>query len=111
FEVAKFPLARFEVTGLPVAESLPEPGSSGRIELAGVLSLHGARVPLKLPARVSRDVQNHLHVRNEAPLVLSAPDLGLDAQLAALLAVCGHESLSGAIPVDLDLAFAPVAPD
>jgi polyisoprenoid-binding protein YceI len=111
FEVAKFPLARFEVSGLPVAESLPEPGGSARVELAGTLSLHGASVALKLPARVERDVQNHLHVRNEAPVVLSAHDLGMDAQLAALKAVCGHESLSGAIPVDLDLAFAPVAAD
>jgi hypothetical protein len=50
-------------------------------------------------------------VRNEAPVVLSAHDLGMDAQLAALKAVCGHESLSGAIPIDLDLAFAPVAAD
>lgn len=111
FEVAKFPVARFEVSGLPIAESLPEPGGSARIELEGTLSLHGASVPLKLPARVSRDVQNHLHVRNEAPVVLSAHDLGMDAQLAALKAVCGHESLSGAIPIDLDLAFAPVAAD
>lgn len=111
FEVAKFPLARFEVSGLPVAESLPEPGGSARIELAGTLSLHGASVALKLPARVERDVQNHLHVRNEAPVVLSAHDLGMDAQLAALKAVCGHESLSGAVPVDLDLAFAPVGSD
>jgi len=111
FEVASFPLARFEVSGLPIAETLPEPGGSARIELAGTLSLHGATVPLKLAARVSRDVQNHLHVRNEAPLVLSVHELGMDAQLAALRAVCGHESLSGAIPVDFDLAFAPVAAD
>jgi polyisoprenoid-binding protein YceI len=111
FEVAKFPVARFDVTGLPIAESLPEPGGSARIEIAGTLSLHGAAVALKLPVRVSRDVQNHLHVRNEAPVVLSAHDLGMDAQLAALRAVCGHESLSGAIPIDFDLAFAPIGSD
>jgi polyisoprenoid-binding protein YceI len=111
FEVTRFPVARFEVSGLPVAESLPEPGSSATIPLEGTLALHGKAVPLKLRALVSRDIQNHLHVRNALPLVLSVHDFGMDAQLAALKAVCGHESLSGAIPVELDLAFAPVAAD
>ena len=105
FETVKYPVARFDVTALPA------PGASERIELTGTLSLHGATLPLKFPARVSRDLQNHLHLRNAAPLVLSAHDLGMDAQLAALKAVCGHESLSGAIPVEVDVAFAPVAAD
>jgi len=111
FEAAKFPLARFDVSGLPAPETLPGPGGTTRVELAGTLSLHGASLPLKIPARVSRDGQNHLHVHNAVPIVLSAHDLGMDAQLAALKATCGHESLSGAIPVDVELAFAPVAVD
>jgi polyisoprenoid-binding protein YceI len=111
FEALKYPVARFDVTGLPAPETLPAPGASARLELAGTLALHGASLPLKLTARVWRDGQNHLHVRNAAPIVLSAHDLGMDAQLAALKAVCGHESLSGAIPVEVDLAFAPVAAD
>jgi polyisoprenoid-binding protein YceI len=111
FETVKYPVARFDVTALPAPETLPAPGASERIELTGTLSLHGATLPLKFPARVSRDLQNHLHLRNAAPLVLSAHDLGMDAQLAALKAVCGHESLSGAIPVEVDVAFAPVAAD
>ncbi len=111
FEALKFPVARFDVSGLPAPETLPAPGASARFELAGTLSLHGASLPLKLIARVSRDAQNHLHVHNAAPIVLSAHDLGMDAQLAALKAVCGHESLSGAIPIEVDLAFAPVAVD
>jgi polyisoprenoid-binding protein YceI len=111
FEAAKFPLARFDVTGLPAPETLPAPGATVRVELTGRLSLHGTSLPLKIPARVSRDAQNHLHVHNAAPIVLSAHDLGMDAQLAALKAICGHESLSGAIPVDVELAFAPVVVD
>ena len=57
------------------------------------------------------DAHKHLHVRNTSPVVLSAHDLGMDAQLAALKAVCGHESLSGAVPIDFDLAFVHVAAD
>lgn len=111
FEAVKFPVARFDVTGLPAPETLPAPGASARVDLAGTLQLHGTSLPLKVAARVSRDGQNHLHVHNSAPIVLSAHDLGMDAQLAALKATCGHESLSGAIPVEIDLAFAPVAVD
>jgi polyisoprenoid-binding protein YceI len=111
FQAAQFPVARFEVAGLPAAETLPAPGASVRIELAGTLSLHGTSAALKIPASVSRDAQNHFHVRNAAPVVLTAKDFGMEAQLAALKALCGHESLSGAVPVDLDLAFAPVTVD
>ena len=107
FEVASFPLARFEVA------QLPDVGSMGdvRVEVSGVLSMHGAALPLKIPVRASYDGGHRIRVRNAVPIVLSAHDLGMDAQLAALNAVCGHESLSGAIPVEVDLAFAPVAPD
>ena len=111
FQVAQFPVARFEVAGLPAADTLPAPGASARVDLSGTLSLHGVSAALKIPATVFRDAQNHFHVRNAAPVVLTAKDFGMDAQLAALKALCGHESLSGAIPVDLDLAFAPVTVD
>ncbi|HTO52252.1 MAG TPA: YceI family protein [Myxococcota bacterium] len=111
FEVAKYPLARFELVGLPAPDTLPDPGGSTRLELAGTLSLHGGALPLKIPAVVSRDLANHLHVRNAQAVVISAHDLGMDAQLAALKATCGHESLSGAVPVDFDVSFAPVGSD
>jgi polyisoprenoid-binding protein YceI len=111
FEVAKYPLARFELSGLPAPDTLPDPGGSMRLELAGTLSLHGGSLALVIPAVVSRDLANHLHVRNARTVVISAHDLGMDARLAALKATCGHESLSGAVPVDFDVAFAPVGSD
>jgi polyisoprenoid-binding protein YceI len=107
FEVAKFPLARFEVAKLPDVGSMNDEG----VELSGVLSLHGASIPLKIPARAKYDGGHRIRVRNAAPFVLSAHDLGMDGQLAALKAVCGHESLSGAIPVEFDVVFALVGPD
>jgi polyisoprenoid-binding protein YceI len=103
FEVAKFPSARFEVSGLPPADKLAD----SDVELAGTLTLHGASLPVKIAAHVSRDAHGHLHVHNAKPVVLSAHDLGMDAQLAALKAVCGHQSLSGAVPIEFDVAFAP----
>ena len=103
FEVASFPVARFEVSGLPPVDKLAD----SDVELAGTLALHGASLPLKIAAHVSRDAKGHLHVHNAKPVVLSAHDLGMDAQLAALKAVCGHQSLSAAVPVEFDVSFAP----
>jgi polyisoprenoid-binding protein YceI len=104
FEVAKFPVARFEIARLPEVDGTLQ---NVRADVSGVLSMHGASVPLKVPIRASLDSHHRLHVRNAVPIVLSAHDLGMDAQLAALKALCGHESLSGAVPVDVDLVFAP----
>lgn len=104
FEVAKFPVARFEIAQLPEVDGSLQ---DVRSDVSGVLSLHGASLPLKVAIKASIDSHHRLHVRNAAPIVLSAHDLGMDAQLAALKAACGHESLSGAVPVDVDLVFAP----
>jgi polyisoprenoid-binding protein YceI len=102
FEVAKFPAARFDVSGLPPADKLAD----SDVELAGTLALHGASLPLKIAAHVTRDSHGHLHVHNAKPVVLSAHDLGMDAQLAALKTICGHQSLSAAVPVEFDVSFA-----
>ena len=65
-------------------------------------------LPLKVAAaRLARRPHATCHVHNATPVVLSAHDLGMDAQLAALKAVCGHQSLSAAVPIDFDVAFAP----
>jgi polyisoprenoid-binding protein YceI len=106
FEAAKFPTARLEVRGLPASDALPPEGASAAFELNASLELHGATQALKIPVRVAREHEK-LRLHNSTPLVLSAHDLGMDAQLAALKAVCGHEALSGAIPLELELVFAP----
>jgi polyisoprenoid-binding protein YceI len=98
FEAAKFPLARFEVKGLPAAPD-------GAVTLEGTLSIHGASVPLRVPVQVTHDEHHHLRVRTVAPLVLSAEKLGMATQLATLKTVCGHQSLADTVPVEVDLAF------
>jgi len=109
FEQAKFPTARFTVTKLPQLEELPPEGETADYELAGTLEMHGAKVPLVVPARVTHENGARLRVRNRKPIVLNAKDFGMEAQLKVLKAVCGHESLSGAVPVEIDVVFAPAA--
>jgi polyisoprenoid-binding protein YceI len=109
FEQAKYPVARFTVTRLPQLEMLPPEGHTADYELAGTLEMHGTRVPLVVPVRVTHEDGARLRVRNRKPIVLNAKDFGMEAQLALLKAVCGHESLSGAVPIELDVVFAPAA--
>jgi len=108
FDAVKFPAARFAMTGIPSAAALPAFGSELSATLAGKLMIHGAEFPLTVPVRVTRTASNHIRVRNTKPVVLSMKDLGLDQALAVLKAVCGHEALSAAIPIEIDVAFAPI---
>lgn len=110
FEEAKFPTARFSVANLPQLERLPAEGETRDYDLSGTLELHGTKLPLVVPVRVTHENGARLRVRNRKPIVLTAKDLGMESQLAVLKAVCGHESLSGAVPVDIDVVFAPASP-
>jgi len=47
-------------------------------------------------------------VRNTKPVVLSMKDLGMEQALAVLKAVCGHEAVSGAVPIEIDVVFTPI---
>ena len=105
FNAEKFPLARFSVEGLTGAEELPPVGGSVEGMAHGVLAIQHARVELDVPVRITREAHQRLRVRNTEPLVLSAEQLGLQAQHEILMAVCGHAALSGAVPVELDLVF------
>ncbi len=106
FNVRDFTLVRFSVEGVTGAEELPPVGRSVEVIAKGVLEIHGGRVPLELPVRVTREGPQRLRVQNSQPFVLTAEQLGLAQQHTILKAVCGHQALSAAVPVDLDLVFA-----
>ncbi len=108
FDALKFPVARFALTGIPSAAELPAVGASLSTTLAGNLLLHGAEHPLALPVRVTREAAGRIRVRNSKPVVLSMKDLGMEQPLALLKAICGHESVSGAVPIELDVLFTPI---
>lgn len=108
FDAVNFPAARFAVTGLPGAAELPAVGASLSTTLSGKLMLHGAEHPLAVPVRVTREAAGRIRVRNTKPVVLSMKDLGMEQALAVLKAVCGHEALSGAVPIEIDVVFTPI---
>ena len=103
-----FPAARFALKGIPSAEELPAVGASLSTTLSGTLLLHGAEHPLAVPVRVTREAAGRIRVRNSKPVVLSVKDLGMEQPLAVLKAVCGHESVSGAVPIEIDVLFTPI---
>lgn len=108
FDAIGFPTARFAMTGAPGAEELPAVGAELSTTLSGTLLIHGSEFPLSVPVRITRTTRDHIRVRNTVPVVLSVKDLGLDGALAVLKAVCGHEAVSGAVPIEIDVAFGPI---
>ena len=108
FDSLNFPAARFAMSGGPNAAALPAFGASVDMLLVGKLSIKGKEYPLEVPVRVTRAAENRIRVRNTKPVVLSAKDLGLEKALAVLKAVCGHEAVSGAVPIEIDVVFAPI---
>ncbi len=108
FDALQFPAARFSVTGIPTAAELPAVGASLSTTLAGKLLIHGAEHPLTVPVSITREAAGRIRVRNSKPVVLSVKDLGMEQALAVLKAVCGHESVSGAVPIEIDVLFMPI---
>lgn len=108
FDSLQFPAARFALTGIPSAAELPAVGASLSTTLSGTLLLHGAQHPLAVPVRVTREAAGRIRVRNSKPVVLSMKELGMEQPLAVLKAVCGHESVSGAVPIEIDVLFTPI---
>ena len=106
FNVREFPLARFSIDGVTGPESLPPVGGSVELVANGVLEIHGSRIELAVPVRLTREGERRVRVRNTRALVLTSEQLGLAQQHAILKAVCGHEALSAAVPIDFDLVFA-----
>ena len=108
FDSLRFPAARFAMTGIPGAAALPAVGASIETKLAGKLLIRGSEFPLEVPVRVTRAAANQIRVRNTKPVVLSLADLGMEQALAVLKAVCGHEAVSGAVPIEIDVVFEPI---
>ena len=80
-------------------------GESIQVEAEGRLQIRGKSVKLVVPLRLIREGEARLRVITASPLVLTVDQLGLEQAFAVLQAVCGHEALSGVVPVQLDLVF------
>ncbi len=105
FEATRFPLARFELENVD-PELLPPAGGSRSLTVTGTLELHGSQFTLPVPIRVSREASG-FRVQSSGPLLINAADFGMERQIQVLKAVCGHETLSATIPIQVDLLFVP----
>ena len=105
FEATRFPLARFELENVD-PELLPPAGGSRHLTVTGTLDLHGSKFSLPVPIRVSREAGG-FRVQSSGPLLINAADFGMERQVLVLKAVCGHETLSATVPLEVDLLFVP----
>ncbi len=105
FQAEEHPKARFEVDELEGAGSLPNIGESVEAVARGTLQVSKARVELRVPVRITREGSSRIRVTTTEPFILTADELGMSKQFKILKAVCGHSSLSSAVPVQVDLVF------
>jgi len=96
-ESDKFPVIRFELTGVTPKEAGPERAD---VELAGKMIIHGVTRDVVVPAKVRR-VENGLRLTSEFPLNLK------DYQIGGLSKMLGMLKMGEDIEVHVDLAFAP----
>ena len=96
---------RFEIQGEAGAVRLPAVGESVELEVQGTLELRGEKTALSLRTRLTREKGNRIRVTTLGPFILTKEQLKLDKAFAVLQAVCGHASLSGAVPVQVELVF------
>ncbi len=106
FAGSEHPIVRFAIKDASGATELPPPGGSVELQVTGLLTLRGIETPLELAVRLTREGEERVRVQTLTPLVLTQKQLKLETAFAVLKAVCGHEALSGAVPVQLDLLFA-----
>jgi polyisoprenoid-binding protein YceI len=105
FETEEFPRARLTVEEFSGPDSLPEIGGVVDGVAIGTLEIHKSRVDLRVPVRITREGTRRVRVTTTQPFILTADELGLSNQLAKLKMVCGHISISSAVPVEIDLVF------
>jgi polyisoprenoid-binding protein YceI len=94
-ESGKYPVIRFELTGIAPPES---PGDSVALVLAGRFIIHGVTREATIPARVVFR-PDAIRVRGEAPLNLK------DYQIGGLSKALGMLKMSEKIVVHIDLSF------
>ena len=105
FGAKDHPVARFAIKDTRGADALPPPGGSVELEVTGLLTVRGVESPLSVPARLTRQTLGRIRVQTLSPVVLTKEQLKLEKAFQALQAVCGHEALSGAVPILFDLVF------
>jgi polyisoprenoid-binding protein YceI len=88
--------------------------AQGRLEtwpLALTLDLHGEARSIETEVQVLRDTDDRLHVRLARPLLVNAADHGLADGIEALREVAGLSGIALAVPIDIELVFAPLRCD
>ncbi len=105
FGAKDYPVVRFAIKDTRVADALPPPGGSVELEVSGLLTVRGIETPLSVPARLIRQTLGRIRIQTLSPVVLTKEQLKLEKAFQVLQAVCGHEALSGAVPIQFDLVF------
>ena len=113
FRAEEHPEARLLFAGIQDVDpaALRTEGSSALV--LGQLAVAGGEIPVEARVRIvplPGDAGGY-RVESEEPVTLSIQALGLREQLAALVTLCGHQSVLDTVRVELSAVLKPDAPD
>ena len=108
FETVKFPTASASAAIAPAILAAVAAGDTVATDLTFKLSLHGIEKSITVPVVLIGEAADQIRVLTASPVIVNAADFGLAEGVAALQAVAGLNAISTAVPVTVNLVFAPV---
>lgn len=100
-------IATFSIDKIEGADTdeLEKQNQPVRFKATGTLSLHGTDKKQTFALSLTRTGSDTLRVQTVKPFGFSIEEFGMSKQLEKLMEVCGHKSVSDAVPINLSLAF------
>ena len=109
FETAKFPAAKITTQVEPGLLDEIAGGGIITLDLPLTLELHGQSKTLTAPVAVVAEPGGNMHLYSTRPILVNAGDFGLEAGVIALRDIAGLKTISNAVPITIELIFAPAA--
>ena len=109
FETAKFPAAKISAQVEPGLLDEMADGGIITLDLPLRIELHGQSKTVTAPVAVVAEPGGNLHLYSTRPIVVNASDFGLEAGVVALRDIAGLKGISNAVPITVELVFAPAA--
>jgi hypothetical protein len=112
FQADQHPEARLLFAGIEgVDPSLLRTVEGSPALVQGRLEVAGGWVPVEAPVRIAlAGGDGEFLVESVEPVSLSIQGLGLSDRLAALVTLCGHQSVLDTVSVEISAVLKPVAP-
>lgn len=106
FDIKNTPYATFSTSLNTAVINAMQPGNGTIMDVAGVLTMHGASKDMKMEVSVTKLQGGYISVATRKPIILNVADFGFESGLLKLMELAGLGSIVGNIPVTFNVVFA-----